>query len=144
MSIFLNRLIPHIGSVLAKKSLIGQFPLTKTLDLEIKKPSKPERLILSFSTSAGFYNGKIVIKNGDLEAGRCELPFRVEYTNKTLGFYNEDISRQSNVIIISIQNYKADCPLTLDLNLNLNVRDPILRKKLDSDDQGEIKIEVRG
>lgn len=144
VSIVVNRLLPHIGAALLETAMSVRFPFSKTVDLKIRESAKPKRVVLSFSKSVGFYNGKIVIKDGNREVGCCELPVRPEYTNKSLGFYNEDISRQSNVVVVRVQNHQADCPLTLVFNLNQNVHDPTLREKLQMADDEEIKIEVRG
>ena len=148
LSILLNRLIPHIGSVLLKKSLSVRFPFSKTVDLEIQERDKPKRVILFFGKSTGLYNGNVVIKNGNLEVGSCTLPVLPEYTGAIFGLFgkafNESVFRYSNTIIVRVQDYKADCPLTLDFNLNQNINNLALREKWKLTDEDEIKIEVRG
>jgi hypothetical protein len=144
LSIIVNRLLPHMGSALVKTSINIGFPFSKSIDLEIAESDKPKRVILSFSKSVGYYNGKIVVKNGSLEVGNCELPVRPEYTNKTLKFYNEDVSRQTNVVIIRVRNCAVNQPLTLIFNLNQNVRDIDLKKRLSIADEDEIEIVISG
>jgi hypothetical protein len=141
LSIVLTWILPHVGSVLTTMRI--QPPFSKIVDLNIIKPSKPKRVILTFNKSVGFYNGNILVKNGNIEIGRCELPVRSEYTNKCFKFYNEDISRQSNIIIISIQNYMRNHPLTLIINLNQNVHDQLLSNALKATED-EITVVVRG
>jgi hypothetical protein len=71
-----------------------------------------------------------------------------ENTGAILGLFgktfNRDVFRHSNTIIIRVQNYKADYPLTLDFGLNQNIQDSTLREKWKLTDEDEIKIEVRG
>ncbi len=82
--------------------------------------------------------------NGPSEAGYCELPVRPEYTNKSLKFCNEGISRQSNVAVISVRSYAGTHPLTLHLQLDQNIRDPDLKRKIDMPDEDGINIVVTG
>jgi hypothetical protein len=142
-SILWNRLVPHLGVLLKTINARIQFPVSKTILLELKNTDNPKRVILKFNKSVGFYSGEICLKNGAIEI-KHKLPILPEYRNKFLKFYNEDIPRQTNTVIIPLQNHKADFPLTLSLNLNHNIQNPKLKDALDVTDEEEIEILVRG
>jgi hypothetical protein len=148
VSIILRNVWPHIGSVLGRKTIHIQFPLFKTVDFEIEKQNRPKRIILFFGKSSGLYSGNVIIKNGVAEVGRYELPKLPEYTGAVLGLFgktvNRDLFRQSRTIIMSVQNYQPDHPLSLVFNLNENVQDAHLRDAYDLVGQDEISILVRG
>src|SRR6266852_4261286 len=97
-SIILRNVWPHIGSVLGRKIIQIQLPLSETVDFEIEKQNRPKRIILSFGQSSGLYNGNVIVKNGLAEVGRCELPKLPEHTGAILGLlgktFNRDILRQ--------------------------------------------------
>lgn len=144
VAIVLNRLAPHVGFALLKTAIKVRLPLSEAVDWEFKVRGKPKRVVLSFKRSLGFYSGSIVVKNGSATVGGCELPVRPEYTNKSLRFYNEDISRQTNVASLRIWSYAPEHPLTLALNLDQNVRDPDLKRKLNLSDDEEIGVVIFG
>lgn len=143
-SILWNRLVPHLGTCLIKTKAHIQFPLSKSILLELKKTDNPKRVILKFNKSIGFYNGEINLRNGESEIGRRKLPILPEYRNNFFKFYNEDIPRQTNTVIILLQNYKAAYPLILNLNLNHNIQSSKLKEALDVVDNEEIEVFVRG
>ena len=105
---------------------------------------RPKRVILKFNKSIGFYGGNISLKNGESEISHYKLPVLPEYGNKFFGFYNEDIPRQTNTVIMPLRGYKSDCPLVLNLSLNHNVQTSKLREALDVASGEEIEIMVRG
>ncbi|MGH7951996.1 MAG: hypothetical protein ACREFE_08765 [Limisphaerales bacterium] len=142
-SIMWNRLVPHLGVLLKSVNERIQFPVSKIIPLELKNTDNPKRVILKFSKSIGFYNGEICLKNGSNEIKR-KLPILPEYRGKFLKFYNEDIPRQTNTIIIPLKNYQTDSPLVLSLNLNHNIQNPELKNALDVSDEEEVEIAVRG
>jgi hypothetical protein len=143
-SIMRNRLATYIGVCLTTTTAHIQFPQTKSIELTLKKSDKPKLVILKFAKSTGFYGGEISLKNGGLKIASHTLPILPEYRNKFLGFYNEDIPRQTNTVVMSLPNYKTDLPLTLDLSLNHNVQDPKLRKAMKVTAEEDIEIFVRG
>jgi len=143
-SIAWNRLSPHVGFALLKTAIELTLPSSQTFDWELKGRGTPKRIVLSFNRSLGFYHGKILVKNGPRVVGGCELPARPEYTTTALGFYNEDISRQTNVASIRIRNYTAEYPLSLAFELDQNVGSPDLKARLDLSDQEKIKVVVSG
>jgi hypothetical protein len=143
-SIVWNRLVPHLGARLMTTTTSIEFPLCKSIQLELKKSDRPKRVILKFNKSVGFYGGNISLKNGESEISHYKLPVLPEYRNKFFGFYNEDIPRQTNTVIMPLRNYKSDCPLVLNLNLNHNIQTPKLRNALDVTPEEEIEIVVCG
>lgn len=146
--IILKRLLIYLSSILSATTIQTSIPTSKTIRIELDKPSIPKVIILNFKQSFGLYNGVITVLNSNIEVGRFVLPILPEYTGSFFGIwgkmFNRNILRYNSAVIIHVKKFDSDHPLILDLKLDTNVHDSLFKKTYQITDSDEISIVVRG
>jgi hypothetical protein len=137
-----DNLVAMLGSKLLDFDL--NYKLSDLLSYNFHVNKKPRWIIFRFARGIGYYNGKVMVMNGDQQVAFYEFPVLEEFDNKHFAIHNTAITRSKRIVSIRIHNYDMRVPSTLNIQLSNNVSDPRLVSRLNVLQEIEIKVTILG